>query len=278
MFIQTEATPNPATLKFIPGKTVLGDGTADFRDKAEAATSPLAQRLFGVDGVHRRVPGLRLHLRDQGEATSGSTSSRPSSAPSWSTTCRAPPSSPEDGADDVARALRPQGRGHRRYHQGAARDARAPGGGQGRRRHHLPRLPRRRRVPAHARRLLRLPELDGHAAARHREPAQAFLPRGAGGAAGLSARAETSVQQRLKTPLGSERGFRYAGCGWTISRRHDAQCDWTRQRCSSCFSTARTHNAWQPREVPDSLLRELVDLAQDGADQRTTARRRASSS
>jgi Fe-S cluster biogenesis protein NfuA len=51
MFIQTEPTPNPATLKFIPGKTVLGDGTVDFRDKAEATTSPLAKRLFGVDGV-----------------------------------------------------------------------------------------------------------------------------------------------------------------------------------------------------------------------------------
>jgi len=51
MFIQTEPTPNPATLKFIPGKTVLGDGTVDFRDKAEASASPLAQRLFGVDGV-----------------------------------------------------------------------------------------------------------------------------------------------------------------------------------------------------------------------------------
>ncbi len=51
MFIQTEPTPNPATLKFIPGKTVLGDGTVDFRDKSEATTSPLAQRLFGVDGV-----------------------------------------------------------------------------------------------------------------------------------------------------------------------------------------------------------------------------------
>jgi Fe-S cluster biogenesis protein NfuA len=51
MFIQTEPTPNPATLKFIPGKIVLGDGTVDFRDKEEAGTSPLARRLFGVDGV-----------------------------------------------------------------------------------------------------------------------------------------------------------------------------------------------------------------------------------
>ena len=51
MFIQTEPTPNPATLKFIPGKTVLGDGTVDFRDRSEAMGSPLARRLFDVDGV-----------------------------------------------------------------------------------------------------------------------------------------------------------------------------------------------------------------------------------
>jgi Fe-S cluster biogenesis protein NfuA len=51
MFIQTEHTPNPATLKFIPGKPVLGDGTVDYRSKEEAAASPLALRLFDVDGV-----------------------------------------------------------------------------------------------------------------------------------------------------------------------------------------------------------------------------------
>lgn len=52
MFIQTEATPNPATLKFLPGKVVLESGTADFRDgEAAAEQSPLAGRLFGVDGV-----------------------------------------------------------------------------------------------------------------------------------------------------------------------------------------------------------------------------------
>ena len=51
MFIQTEATPNPATLKFIPGKSVLADGTADFREKTDAASSPLAARLFDVSGV-----------------------------------------------------------------------------------------------------------------------------------------------------------------------------------------------------------------------------------
>jgi Fe-S cluster biogenesis protein NfuA len=51
MFIQTETTPNPATLKFLPGETVLGTGTADFPDASGASTSPLAQRIFSVPGV-----------------------------------------------------------------------------------------------------------------------------------------------------------------------------------------------------------------------------------
>jgi Fe-S cluster biogenesis protein NfuA len=51
MFIQTEATPNPATLKFLPGRAVLENGTLDLRDRDEAAQSPLAERLFAIDGV-----------------------------------------------------------------------------------------------------------------------------------------------------------------------------------------------------------------------------------
>ncbi len=51
MFIQTETTPNPASLKFLPGRTVLGNGTAEFRTADEAGRSPLAERLFGVNGV-----------------------------------------------------------------------------------------------------------------------------------------------------------------------------------------------------------------------------------
>src|SRR5436305_12610643 len=51
MFIQTEATPNPATLKFIPGRTVLDSGTMEFTDRQSAARSPLAEKLFGVPGV-----------------------------------------------------------------------------------------------------------------------------------------------------------------------------------------------------------------------------------
>jgi Fe-S cluster biogenesis protein NfuA len=52
MFIQTEATPNPATLKFLPGKVVMENGTAEFRDEEEAAAgSALASRLFSIPGV-----------------------------------------------------------------------------------------------------------------------------------------------------------------------------------------------------------------------------------
>jgi Fe-S cluster biogenesis protein NfuA len=51
MFIQTEETPNPATLKFIPGRVVLAEGTRDFRSPDEADVSPLAARIFTVDGV-----------------------------------------------------------------------------------------------------------------------------------------------------------------------------------------------------------------------------------
>src|SRR5437667_293452 len=51
MFIQTEATPNPASLKFLPGRTVMASGTAHFPDVAAAGRSPLAKRLFEIDGV-----------------------------------------------------------------------------------------------------------------------------------------------------------------------------------------------------------------------------------
>lgn len=51
MFIQTEQTPNPASLKFLPGCEVLGQGTAEFTDSTKADASPLAERLFALDGV-----------------------------------------------------------------------------------------------------------------------------------------------------------------------------------------------------------------------------------
>jgi Fe-S cluster biogenesis protein NfuA len=51
MFIQTEATPNPATLKFLPGQPVVRGGPREFRSADEAVKSPLASRLFGINGV-----------------------------------------------------------------------------------------------------------------------------------------------------------------------------------------------------------------------------------
>ncbi len=53
MFIQTEATPNPQVLKFIPGRDVTGAGTREYRDAREAAASPLAAALFEIEGVTR---------------------------------------------------------------------------------------------------------------------------------------------------------------------------------------------------------------------------------
>jgi Fe-S cluster biogenesis protein NfuA len=51
MFIQTESTPNPATLKFLPGQSVLDMGTADFPTPDAGQKSPLARRIFAVEGV-----------------------------------------------------------------------------------------------------------------------------------------------------------------------------------------------------------------------------------
>jgi Fe-S cluster biogenesis protein NfuA len=51
MFIQTESTPNPATLKFLPGEGVLASGTADFPSQAAAQSSPLARRIFATGDV-----------------------------------------------------------------------------------------------------------------------------------------------------------------------------------------------------------------------------------
>ena len=53
MFIETEGTPNPATLKFLPGRYVMGAGTADFASPISAERSPLASALFALPGVAR---------------------------------------------------------------------------------------------------------------------------------------------------------------------------------------------------------------------------------
>jgi Fe-S cluster biogenesis protein NfuA len=53
MFIQTEATPNPEVLKFLPGREVMGEGSRDFRTMDEAQASALAADLFDIEGVER---------------------------------------------------------------------------------------------------------------------------------------------------------------------------------------------------------------------------------
>ena len=63
MFIQTEETPNPATLKFLPGRLVVADGTANFPDPESAGNSPLAQRLFAIEGVVGLFFGLYPAMR-----------------------------------------------------------------------------------------------------------------------------------------------------------------------------------------------------------------------
>ncbi|TAJ73097.1 MAG: NifU family protein [Gallionellaceae bacterium] len=53
MFIQTEPTPNPEVLKFLPGREVMGEGARDFRDSLDAEDSPLATDIFQITGVER---------------------------------------------------------------------------------------------------------------------------------------------------------------------------------------------------------------------------------
>ncbi|MEM6408181.1 MAG: NifU family protein [Pseudomonadota bacterium] len=69
MFIQTESTPNPATLKFLPGQDVLEVGTADFPTPESAEKSPLATRIFAVDGVTGVFMGLDFVTVTKADAT-----------------------------------------------------------------------------------------------------------------------------------------------------------------------------------------------------------------
>ena len=199
MFIQTEATPNPATLKFIPGKPVLDQGTVEFLDPNESKASPLAARLFEIDGVKGVFFGTDFISVTKGEgqwehlkpAILGAIMEHYLSG-------EAVTEGEQTGSESSAgrRVLRARGRGDGQDHQGAVGDARASCRGAGRRRHHLPGLSRGRGLLAYARRLLWLPKLDGDAPSRHRESAQALHPRGARGPAGLSGRSP----RRLSRP------------------------------------------------------------------------------
>ena len=69
MFIETESTPNPATLKFLPACEVMGLGTADFASPASAARSPLATALFELEGVSRVFLGADFITVTKNDAT-----------------------------------------------------------------------------------------------------------------------------------------------------------------------------------------------------------------
>jgi len=72
MFIQTEATPNPATLKFLPGIQVMTSGSADFRSQEEAEKSPLAKQLFTIPGVSGVFFGYDfISVTREGDETDG---------------------------------------------------------------------------------------------------------------------------------------------------------------------------------------------------------------
>ncbi|MGH7089199.1 MAG: NifU family protein [Stellaceae bacterium] len=69
MFIETEQTPNPATLKFLPGRTVMAAGTANFADPDDCVRSPLARRLFALPGVTGVFLGADFVSVSKDEAT-----------------------------------------------------------------------------------------------------------------------------------------------------------------------------------------------------------------
>ncbi len=84
MFIQTEATPNPATLKFLPGRAVLETGTLDMAEQGSRRAIAAGRGAVRNSQRRRRLLRLRLHLHHQDATAIGSRSSRRSSAPSWS--------------------------------------------------------------------------------------------------------------------------------------------------------------------------------------------------
>jgi len=58
MFIQTQSTPNPNSMMFLPGGKVMEEGSADFSSAREAMRSPLAKKLFGIDGASRNSASM----------------------------------------------------------------------------------------------------------------------------------------------------------------------------------------------------------------------------
>ena len=175
MFIQTETTPNPATLKFLPGKVVMPKGTADFRDASTAGnTSPLAAKLFSVPGVTgvffgydfitvTKEDGEWQHLKPAilGTIMEHFMSGAPAMAGNSNADAAAAHGEEEFFDEDDAETVE------------IIKELIET--------HHIPRFRERHRVPEHEGCMLWLPVVDCNAEARHSEPPAPFR---AGSAAG----------------------------------------------------------------------------------------------
>jgi Scaffold protein Nfu/NifU N terminal len=177
MFIQTEATPNPATLKFLPGGPVLEHGTLDLRDTAQAEQSPLAQRLFGIPGVSGVFFGSDFITvtKSTGEWQQlkpmilGAIMEHFMSGAPLLTAGSAEIKDGEEFFDEEDAATVAT---IKELIETRVRPAVANDGGD-----HLPWFQGRRRLSQHERRVLRLSVLDRDAAARYSEPAAPFHSR-----------------------------------------------------------------------------------------------------
>ena len=184
MLIRTEQTPNPATRKFLPGQTVMDTGTRDFADADSAKASPLAAALFDsgmVEGVFygrdfisvTAAPGVSwtdLEPLVLETLLDHFVSGAPLFVPGTAAGIHVADEADFDEDPD----------------QRTDRNARAPGGRSGWRRHRLQGLQGRPPLPVDARRLLGLPVLNRYAQAGNREPHPALRPGSADGRSRLT--------------------------------------------------------------------------------------------
>ncbi len=220
MFHPDEATPNPATLKFLPGRDVMGDGTLEMRSRDEAlAASPLAEKLFGIDGVKGVFFGQDFITVTKGDmewahmrpAILGAIMEHyMSGAPILKAGAKAAATTPANSSR--RRTRRPSRPSRSCWRRASA------GGRRGRRRHHVQGLPGRRGLPDHEGLLRGMPVVDGHAQARHPEPAPAFparraVRRGGGLRASRARRARLSpaYERHLVAMTVTNRAFASSG-------------------------------------------------------------------
>lgn len=203
MFIQTEATPNPEVLKFLPGKAVLGEGTRDFRSPEEAAASALAAELFEITGVNRVFYGPDFITVGKHESVDWPLLKAPILAAIMDHFTSGQPLFADAGDSEAGGHDEGVYEGETAQIVAEIKDlaghAHPPGRGAGRRRHPVQplRCRDRRGVAEHARRVLGLPVLLGDLEGRGGEHAQALRPGSDCGRAGpLSSSANRLPEDR----------------------------------------------------------------------------------